>query len=495
MLSGVGRCGGRYNRCALAPMQRRGDDLGHDLVRSDRAARNLRGEQHLSDGLGFANRALGQMTSALIRKVRGVRHLERAWQVIEENARSSKSEEVKREIEVFHENASRNIKSLCSRLVRGTFRFLPAKGVPIGKIGRDGKRSKSKFRPIVLASVESRIVQRAILDVLLEIPALQQYVNTQHSFGGIRKSSEGGLAAVPAAIKAVLQSVENGATFVVAADIASFFTRIPKGVVTKIVADAVQDDQLLSLFREAIHVELSNMAELKQKSSAFPIGDIGVAQGNSLSPLLGNIILFDFDRQMNEGDCRCIRYIDDFIVLAPTRAAAVAQLKRSRRILNDHGMTLSAEKSSTEPVPISEKFEFLGIELNNGFIRPASRAREKHLNLLTSIFDASSRAIREHRPGRTFDRQNSLTATLRRVDGICQGWAKHYWFCNDTGMFKSIDEKISRMIGDFIGNYTNAIKNTGYEERRILLGVAKVAEIDFRPFRWPQSTPSREARS
>ena len=77
-----------------------------------------------------------------------------------------------------------------------------------------------------------------------------------------------------------------------------------------------------TVFREAIDVELSNMAQLRDKAVDFPIENIGVAQGNSLSPLLGNIILADFDRVMNEGDCRCVRYIDDFIILAPSKKAA-----------------------------------------------------------------------------------------------------------------------------------------------------------------------------
>ena len=41
-VSGVGSFGGRINRCAWAPMQRTGDDLGQNIGRSDRAERNLR---------------------------------------------------------------------------------------------------------------------------------------------------------------------------------------------------------------------------------------------------------------------------------------------------------------------------------------------------------------------------------------------------------------------------------------------------------------------
>ena len=474
-------------------MQRRGDDLGQDLGRSDRAERNLRGERQLSDGLGFTNGALGHLSSGLLKKVRSVRNLERAWRVIEENARSSKSEDVQKEIEAFRENASRNLKSLCTRLVRRTFKFPAAKGIPVAKIGKDGKKNKAKFRPIVLANVESRIVRRAILDVLLGIPELQKYVHTPHSFGGIRKPFEDSLAAVPAAIRDVLRSIEHGAKFVASADIESFFTRIPKNVVTDIVAGIVNDNEFMELFQEAIHVELSNMADLREKANAFPIGDIGVAQGNSLSPLLGNIILFEFDRQMNAGDCDCIRYIDDFIILAPTLAAAKSRMKKSSSILAAHQMKLSEEKSSKEPLPITNKFEFLGIELSNGFIRPASKAREKHISSLRTIFDESIKAIQAHKIGSQFEKSRSLVATLRRIDGMTQGWAKHYRFCNDKNVFVNLDKEVSDLIGSFIGAYAIAVRRLGQKERRTLLGVGKMAEIDFRPFNWPESEMKRIA--
>src|SRR5208337_5315403 len=106
-------------------------------------------------------------------------------------------------------------------------------------------------------------------------------------------------------------------------DIAKFFTRIPKSSVTDIVAKAVNDDEFVDLFPRAITVELENLAQLREQANAFPIEDIGVAQGNSLSPLLGNLFLYEFDVELNKRpDVRCIRYIDDFIILAPSRDVA-----------------------------------------------------------------------------------------------------------------------------------------------------------------------------
>jgi RNA-directed DNA polymerase len=77
--------------------------------------------------------------------------------------------------------------------------------VPIPKPG------KKDIRPIVLADVETRIVQRSILDVLLGVDALQPFFRNPHSFGGIKRQKDDSLAAVPAAIKAVLDAIGAGA--------------------------------------------------------------------------------------------------------------------------------------------------------------------------------------------------------------------------------------------------------------------------------------------
>lgn len=61
----------------------------------------------------------------------------------------------------------------CARLSRERFKFEPAKGIPIAKRGVVGKSRRTKIRPIVLAPLENRIVQRSILDALTDHPAMQ----------------------------------------------------------------------------------------------------------------------------------------------------------------------------------------------------------------------------------------------------------------------------------------------------------------------------------
>src|SRR5262249_7916123 len=149
------------------------------------------------------------------------------------------------------------------------------------------------FRPLVLASLEARIVQRSVLETLTVHPAMEQYFSSPYSFGGIPRQKDAAFAAVPAAIDAVLKAIGSGARYCASADITGFFTQISKSSVRKQIASKVHDDEFMELFDDAIRVELSNLIELREKSKLFPIEDIGVAQGNSLSPLLGNIYLSD----------------------------------------------------------------------------------------------------------------------------------------------------------------------------------------------------------
>jgi len=423
------------------------------------------------------------MASQLLKQVRSIRCLEAAWRRVRSNGLTSQSEEVQRDIRRFDEDPSSNLRSLKSRLGHGSYKFPPARGVPIPKPNNKG------IRPIVLADVESRIIQRALLDVLQGVSKLQEFFINPHSFGGVQKQKSGDLAAVPAAIKAVLDEIGNGARYIASADISSFFTRISKGSVTKIIADAVEDDDFMKLLRQAIHVDLKNIESLKNHADRFPLGDIGVAQGSALSPFLGNIILADFDRQMNEGDCSCIRYIDDFIILGPSQSAVASRLKRARRILDGLGMNLADGKTSNAPIAVGSKFEFLGIELNNGLIRPSSTAKARFTRSLEAIFEKGITALVGCRSGQAIPKSESLLGIFRRVDGAIQGWGKHYRFCNDKQYFKNIDLQIDGLIRKYLGIYSAERQNSSPNVGRMMLGIERLADIEGRPFSWPTKAP------
>lgn len=285
---------------------------------------------------------------------------------------------------------------------------------------------------------------------------------------------------------AVLKAIGNGATHVAFADITAFFTKIPKPVVTKIVADATDDKEFMAVFGEAIRTELDNLADLKEKAKAFPTEDIGVAQGSSLSPLLGNILLHDFDREMNKGDCVCIRYVDDFIILAPSARAARARMRRASSLLAKFDMTLSVEKSITEPIRVDEKFDFLGIEFNNGFVRPSQKAIAKLEENVRKRFQDSAKGMRTTKAGEQIPRKHSLVATLNRVDAIIRGWGKHYRFCNDERLFARVDVRMQALVREFLAEYGAIKRSRDPLDAAGLLGIDELRRQPRSPLAWPQ---------
>ena len=431
------------------------------------------------------------MTSKLLKKVASQDAIDAAWRVIQNNARTSTSASVRQEVDEFAEAAGQRIRSICWRLSRNRFEFGTAKGVPVPKFDSIGRKT-GKFRPIVLASVEARIVQRSVLEVLQSISSLDQFIKTPFSFGGMPKTTSSSPrgnkdnpSAVPAAIKAVLDSIEGGTRFYVCADIKSFFTRISKPRVTEIIASAVDDSEFMEFFSKAIATELSNMAELRDLAADFPIYEIGVAQGNSLSSLLGNIALAKFDVLMNEGDCCCIRYIDDFVILGPSYKAVNARLRRAMRLLHELGMELSPEKTSNGARAIKDGLSFLGVEIAPGIIRPSGKAQQKFLNLVESEFADARKAFREFQAGKEMKKSRSLISTLKRVEGIVDGWGKHYWFCNDLNTRKHLDSRVSDLIREFLGAYRDVRLKTDFQRQNLLLGVPMLATQNGKPYKFP----------
>jgi hypothetical protein len=251
------------------------------------------------------------------------------------------------------------------------------------------------------------------------------------------------------------------------------------------VVGAVEDEEFIELFKRAIAVELENMAQLREHAKAFPIEDIGVAQGNSLSPLLGNLLLYDFDVEMNkDSDVRCIRYIDDIILLAPDREIAENAFAKAKGVLAKLGMSVSDDK--TQRARIEEGFEFLGIDLSNGFIRPTRKAQKRVLTSIEETLTQSRIAFREHTKTGKLANNLSLLETLRKVAGVTQGWGKHYRFCNDTDCFARIDQQVETLIKAYLAVYREERGKTDAAGRWHLLGIEALAQIEREPFLWPK---------
>jgi len=80
------------------------------------------------------------------------------------------------------------------------------------------------------------------------------------------------------------------------------------------------------------------------KGSAVRDSPSGTPQGGVISPLLSNIMLTPFDKEMRQKGYRLTRWADDWVLTCRTRAEAEHALARAGRILETLGVTLNREK-------------------------------------------------------------------------------------------------------------------------------------------------------
>ncbi|TAM47533.1 MAG: maturase [Gammaproteobacteria bacterium] len=407
----------------------------------------------------------------LYKIARGSRTLEAAWRKVRENGLSSKSEDTKNQIARFAEDQSANIRRIVDQLREKKFKFSPQTGIA-------KKRKGKKPRPLVLAPVENRIVQRAILDVLSKkVQPLKEVLETPTSIGGVPGRG------TRHAIELVTGAIKKGARYYIRSDIEGFFTKIPRQVVVNLIARHVPDKDFIDLLSRAIETTLKNSEELQEHRDLFPIGDRGVAQGSPLSPMLGNILLHEFDRDLNGRGIICIRYIDDFILLGSKEANVKKAFEAAREMLAKFDMHAYAPWENSKKAqggPTTSEIDFLGCTINGGLVSPSRDARNNLLFQLDSAIENGKRAMRE-----AVSAPNVVLTTRRysqilaHVDRILIGWSHAFSFCNGRQAFSATDADVDARLAKLRDFTEHLVKKHPNQWRRIM-GVHRLIDTPQR---------------
>jgi hypothetical protein len=379
---------------------------------------------------------------------------------VRESGNASTSRDTRDEIRRFDSDAPRLLARIQRDLRRDTFDFEP-------QIGILKTRQGKKPRPLVLAPVRNRIVQRAILDVLQEQSAIKDIVHTPTSFGGI------GGRGRDDAIRAACIAIREGATHFIRSDIKDFFTRIPRDAVFRDLEPLIPDEEFLAFARNATDTELSNLSKLGADASYFPLYESGVAQGCCLSPLMGNLLLRNFDALLNGRGVTCLRYIDDLLFLGPGEKHVSKAFESAQRILSDLGLDAYAPGSAAGKATrglTSSGFDFLGCFIHPGFVQPSRDARDRLMLRVRTLIQDGKHALRTVSEGGTAPRMR-FVQTLDELDKVVRGWQHSYLFCNSPQTMADLDAKIDDEIVSLVNAYQRLARGADAAAGRRLLGV------------------------
>lgn len=254
--------------------------------------------------------------------------LERSFLALQRDAAPGVDGMTWREYEVHLRD---RLDDLHARLQRGAYRALPSRRAYIPKA--DGRA-----RPLGIAALEDKIVQRAVVEVLNCIYEVD-FLGFSYGFRPERGAHD--------ALDALWVGItEKKVNWVLDADIRSYFDTINHEWLIKFLEHRIADCRVLRLIAKWLRAGVLEDGRWWETQRGSP-------QGAVISPLLANVFLhYVFDLWVNQwrkvnarGDVIVVRYADDFVLGFQHRDEAERFLCELRERLANFGLTLHTDKT------------------------------------------------------------------------------------------------------------------------------------------------------
>jgi len=265
-------------------------------------------------------------------------------------------------IQMFSKDLEGNLTRVSNALEKGAYRPQPVRRVWISK---PGEREK---RPLGIPTVRDRVVQTA-MRMVLEPIFERDFAKQSYGFRPERGCKD--------ALRRVDDLLKQGHTWVVDADIKSYFDTISHDKLIGLISAKVSDGRMISLVKQYLSQEVMGTA-------ARWTPEEGTPQGAVISPLLSNIYLDPLDHYMAEKGSEMVRYADDFIILCCSEKEAEKALKQVTRWIGEAELELHPEKTRIVDATQVGGFDFLGYHFERGNRWPSRKSAKKFRKTIRS---------------------------------------------------------------------------------------------------------------
>ena len=304
-----------------------------------------------------------------------------------------------------------NGETLLSKLYNGTYQPQGVKQVEIPK-PNGGKRR------LGIPSVTDRIIQQAVTQVLSPI---YERKFSDHSYGFRPNRS------AHQALKKGSGYVEQGRCFVVDMDLKTFFDVVNHDRLMYRLSLTIGDKTLLKLIRKYLQSGIMVDGIVSQRTEGTP-------QGSPLSPLLSNIVLDEFDKELERRGHKFVRYADDCNIYVRSQVAGERVMESVSNFIESK-LKLLVNKDKSQVCEVNQT-KFLGYTIQkDGSLSIAKKSIDR--------FKEKVRSITKRNRGIKFEQ------VIAELIPVMRGWLNYFHHARCKSLLKKLDSWIRRKLRCF----------------------------------------------
>ena len=268
------------------------------------------------------------------------RVLMNAWKKVKANRGSGGIDGVT--IKEYAKNEQENVLELLEKLKAKEYKPTPVRRVYIPK--KNGKK-----RPLGIPTLEDRIVQQALTDILM--PKYEKLVFHNWSMG--YRPGRG----VESALQVIIKNIELGRNWIYDCDIKGFFDNIPHKKLMKVLNKVIADGTVLDLIWSWLKCGYMEDGKYYNTKAGQP-------QGGVISPLLANAYLNELDWELHKAKIYFVRYADDFLLFCETEEEVTRAGNIAKSVIESLGLEVAMNKTKVVDFK-NDDFDFLGFHFNH----------------------------------------------------------------------------------------------------------------------------------